>query len=71
MRPFRFWYFFSIKENKSDFLGGLLEAILSVDLKELNVIRIEADQNTVAHVSLIKKHYKNLCQIGNRKLKYD
>ena len=50
--------FVSIKENINDLLGGLLEAILSFNLKELNIIRIVADQNTVAHLGHIKEHCK-------------
>ena len=50
--------FVSIKENINDVLGGLLEAILSFNLKELNIIRIVADQNMVAHLGHIKEHCK-------------
>ena len=56
--------FVSIKENINDLLGGLLEAILSFNLKELNIIRIVADQNTVAHLGHIKEHRKKL--LSNR-----
>ena len=38
--------FVFIKENINDLLSGLLEAILSFNLKELNIRRIAADQNT-------------------------
>ena len=50
----------SIKENINNLLGGLLEAILSLNLKELNIMRIVADQNTVAHFGHIKEHCKNV-----------
>ena len=48
--------FVSIRENIEDLLGGLLEAILWFNLKELNIIRIVTDQNTVAHLGHIKEH---------------
>ena len=52
--------FVSIKENINNLLSGLLKVklllggIFSFNLKELNIIRIGTDQNTVAHVSHIK-----------------
>ena len=52
--------FVSIKENINDLPGGLLEAILSFNLKELNITRIVADQNAVAHLGHIKERKKRL-----------
>ena len=50
--------FVSTKENINDLLGRLLEAILSFNLKELNIIRIVTDQNTVAQLGHNKEHCK-------------
>ena len=52
--------FVSIKENINDLPDGLLEAILSFNLKELNIARIVADQNAVAHLGHIKERKKLL-----------
>ena len=52
--------FVFIKENINDLLGGLLEAISSFDLKELNIIKIVLHQNTVVHLNHIIEHCKKV-----------
>ena len=56
--------FVFIKEHINDLLGGLLEAISSFDLKELNIIKIVSDQNTVVHLNHIIEHCKDI--LSNR-----
>ena len=52
------------QRNINDLLGGLLEAISSSDLKELNIIKIVSDQNTVVHLNHIIEHCKDI--LSNR-----